>query len=294
MNPIWVPPLNAGKTMRLIAAFLSILALAAQPAYAESSPSLLSLEQQLAFLVAGTTGDVGIAALDLRNGTSVSIRGDEPFPMASTVKVAVAATYLAQVDHGRRSLSDAIAGQPAARLIDAMLTRSDNHATDLLIKDLGGPATVQQWLDWNGLKGIRIDRTIAQLLSDRRNLYEMRDTSTPHAMIDLLRRIDNGGVLKPASRSFLLGTMSRCMTGRNRIKAMLPTGTRVEHKTGTLTGLTDDVGFITLPDGRRIAVAVFARGGTNRSLTIAQAARAIYDGFASALTRPFTTGLYAR
>jgi beta-lactamase class A len=273
--------------MRFIAVFLALLALAVQPASASSSPGLWSLEQQLASIVAGTTGDVGIAAFDLRSGTSVSIRGDEPFPMASTVKVAVAATYLAQVDHGRRSLSDTISGQSAARLIEAMLTRSDNHATDLLLKDLGGPATVQQWLQWNGLSGIRIDRTIGQLLRDRRDLHELRDTSTPHAMIDLLRRIDNGAVLKPASRSYLLGLMSRCITGRNRIKALLPAGTPVEHKTGTLTGLTDDVGFITMPDGRRIAVAVFARGGSNRARTIAEAARAIYYGFATAVTWPF-------
>ena len=58
--------------------------------------------------------------------------------------------------------------------------------------------------------------------------------------------------------------------------------------------LTDDVGFITMPDGRRVVVAVFARGGTDRPRTIAQAARAIYDSFASVLTRPFTTGLYSR
>ena len=58
-------------------------------------------------------------------------------------------------------------------------------------------------------------------------------------------------------------------------------GTRVANKTGTLNGLTADVGFITLPNGARIAVAVFARGGTNRPQTIAQAARAIYDGFRS-------------
>jgi len=69
------------------------------------------------------------------------------------------------------------------------------------------------------------------------------------------------------------------MTGRNRMKALLPAGTRVEHKTGTLNGLTGDVGFITMPDGRRLAVAFFARGGSDRPRTIAEAARAIYDGF---------------
>ncbi len=75
--------------------------------------------------------------------------------------------------------------------------------------------------------------------------------------------------------------MARCQTGKNRMRALLPFGTRVEHKTGTLDGLTTDVGFITLPDGRRLAVALFARHGTNRPSVLATAARRIYDGFAN-------------
>jgi len=88
--------------------------------------------------------------------------------------------------------------------------------------------------------------------------------------------------------------MAQCQTGRNRMKSLLPTGTLVQHKTGTLNGLTDDVGFITLPDGRRIAVAFFARGGSDRPRTIAAAARAVYDGFVDALRRPFATAFSGR
>jgi beta-lactamase class A len=73
--------------------------------------------------------------------------------------------------------------------------------------------------------------------------------------------------------------MRRCATGKNRIKALLPPGTPVEHKTGTLSGYSGDVAFVTLPDGRRIALAIFARGGDNRPGVIATLARAIYDGF---------------
>ena len=280
--------------MRLTAVFLSLLAFAAQPAAAESSPSLWNLERQLAFLVAGSSGDVGIAALDLNNGTSVSIRGNEPFPMASTVKVAVAALYLAQVDHGRRSLDDRINGQSARGLMERMLIHSDNQATDILLKDIGGPRALHDWLQQNGMTGVRVDRTIAQLLNDRRDLWDRRDSSTPQAMVELLRRIYKADLIKPESRNYLLGLMSRCETGKNRIRALLPSFTLVEHKTGTLDGLTDDVGFITMPDGHRIVVAVFARGGTNRPRTIAEAARAIYDGFASAIARPFTTGAFSR
>ena len=113
-------------------------------------------------------------------------------------------------------------------------------------------------------------------------------------MVELLRRIYRAEIIKPQSRNYLLDLMAQCETGKNRIKALLPEGTPVEHKTGTLNGLTEDVGFITLPDGRRIAVAVFARGGTNRPRTIAEAARAIYDGFARVLTWPLPGVLTAQ
>src|SRR3954471_18060444 len=143
--------------MRISALLFTVLALAAQPAVAASSPNLLSLEQQLNSMVAGKSADVGIAALDLNSGETVSIKGNTPFPMASTVKVAVAALYLAQVDNGRRSLDDSINGQSARSLMARMLIHSDNRATDILLKDLGGPTAVQTWLRDNGLTGLRMD-----------------------------------------------------------------------------------------------------------------------------------------
>ncbi|MES2120367.1 MAG: serine hydrolase [Pseudomonadota bacterium] len=279
--------------MRLGAFLLALLAFAAQPVAAASSPSMASLEQQLHSMVAGSTADVGIAALDLKTGETVSIKGDTPFPMASTVKVAVAALYLAQVDHGRRSLDDTIKGIPARRLMARMLINSDNRATDMLLGDLGGPGRLHDWLQDNGVRGLRVDRNIADLLRAKRDLWDRRDSSTPVAMVDLLRRIYKAELIRPESRNYLLDLMAQCKTGRNRMKWLLPNGTAVEHKTGTLNGLADDVGFISMPDGRRIAVAIFTRGGSDRPKTIANAARAIYDGFRSAFTytlRPALSG----
>ncbi len=273
--------------MRFIAIFCWLAALFAQPVAAASSPALQSFEQQLAALIESRPGSYGVAALDLKTSVLVSVSGDEPFPMASTVKIAVAANYLAQVEHGRRSLDDRIAGRSARSLIEAMMIRSDNQATDILMRDLGGPRTLQSWLTQQGMTGLRIDRNIAQLLNSPRDLWDVRDSSTPRAMVELLARIDSGKLLRPDSRSYLLDVMSRCQTGKNRMRALLPAWARVEHKTGTLNGYTSDVGFITLPDGRRVAVAIFARGGSNRPATIAWTARAIYDGFARALTAPF-------
>jgi beta-lactamase class A len=279
--------------MRVSAVLVALFAFLAQPAAAASSPSLASLEQRLSAMVAGSSADVGIAALDLTTGETVSIKGATPFPMASTVKVAVAALYLSQVDHGRRSLDDTISGVSARSLMKRMLIHSDNRATDMLIRDLGGPTAIHNWLQQNGVSGLRVDRTIAQLLSARRDLWDRRDSSTPTAMVDFLKRIYRAELIRPASRDYLLDLMAQCQTGKNRMKALLP-GVPVEHKTGTLDGLTDDVGFITMPDGHRIAVAIFARGGTNRPRTIAEAARAIYDGFKSALTWPFGSAAFSR
>ena len=200
--------------------------------------------------------------------------------MASTVKLAIAAAYLTEVDGGRRSLDEMIAGRSAARVMELMIVRSDNNAADQLLAALGGPAAVQQWLGSRGLSDIRMDRTIAQLLREHGHLADTRDVATPNAMVRLLYQLNNGTILAPSSRALLLGLMGRCETGTRRIRALLPAGTVVEDKTGTLNGVTNDVGFVTMPDGHRVAIAVFARGGRDRQLGIAEVARAIYDRFA--------------
>src|SRR5688572_18051282 len=128
---------------------LSVLLGFASPVAAEAPSHLRSLEQQLRSIEAANPGNVGIAALDLSSGDMVSIHGDEPFPMASVVKVAIAAQYLAQVEIGRRSLDTKLGGLPARRHLEAMIIKSNNHSTDVILRDLGGPAKVQQWLASN-------------------------------------------------------------------------------------------------------------------------------------------------
>ena len=273
-------------------AFLAGTALcAAQPSAAATSPQLAPLEAQLNALLQGQSTELGVAAFDPKSKASICIKCEAAFPMASTVKVAVAAAYLAQVDFGRRTLDDVIAGQRASSLMDAMLTRSDNYATDKLIRNLGGPSAIDGWLRFHNLSGIRVDRTIAQLLAAKRDLWDTRDSSTPVAMIELLKKIDAGNVLAPRSQAYLHDMMARCITGKNRIRGLLPAGTRVENKTGTLSGYTSDVGYITLQDGRKIIVAFFARGGSDRPRAIAEAARAIYYGFSSIPTYRYPLAL---
>ena len=269
--------------MRFFVLLTGLAAFLGQPALAQASPKLRLLEQQLAATISENPGEYGIAAMDLATGRTVSFNGNQAFPMASTMKIAVAAAYLAEVDAGRRSLDDMIGNVTAGHLMDVMITRSDNRATDLLINTLGGPGSVDRWIRSHGLSGIRVDRTIAELLRARRDLRDVRDSSTPTAMLGLLRVIDSGKALTAQSRSVLVDMMYRCRTGGNRIRGILPPGARVENKTGTLSGYTGDVGFLTTPTGRRIAVAFFARGGENRAGVIATAARMIYDAFGTDL-----------
>jgi beta-lactamase class A len=82
-------------------------------------------------------------------------------------------------------------------------------------------------------------------------------------------------------------TLSASVTGPNRLRAGLPAGTVLAHKTGTSGELngnaaaTNDIGLITLPDGRRLAVAVFVTDARANEITrdrvIARIGRAAYD-----------------
>jgi len=113
---------------------------------------------------------------------------------------------------------------------------------------------------------------------------DARDTSTPAAMVHLLAKLHKGALLSARSTEYLFDVMARCVTGSRRLKGMLPAGTPVAHKTGTLAGVSDDVGIVTLPNGHHLAIAVFAKGMRSeweRDRSIAQLARLLYEGFGS-------------
>jgi beta-lactamase class A len=282
-------------------------------------PAVLS--ERIAALAATEKGRLGVAAQDLQTGQTVSFSGTDAFPMASTVKIAIAGAYLAGVDAGRLSL-DQMYGRgrravSASRLMEAMLIRSDNGASDILLRAVGGTHAVDTWLQQAGIRGQRMDRTIAKLVQDDRppvravrQRYrdkhkrwrtrtvwvranpgirpaaapDTRDTSTPSAMIALLAKLKQGALLGTESTNYLFSVMARCVTGSHRIKGMLPAGTPVAHKTGTLAGVSNDVGIVTLPNGHHLAVAIFAHGmrsDAERNRSIAAAARLLYDGFST-------------
>ena len=269
------------------------------------------LGAELAALAEPHRGRIGLAATDLSTGRSVAVLGTQPFPLASTGKVAIVATYLDMVDQGRLSLSASYplmiplpsarfssASAPerpgevlsATRLIELALTRSDNHATDALLAAIGGPGAVDHWLRKVGVSGMRIDRNIGTLVRDDGEVnpattIDVRDSTTPQAMVSLLSGLYQGQWLSPSSREVLLGAMSRCVTGKLRMHAALPSEALIGHKTGTLNNTASDVGFIRTPDGHTLAVAIYVTGQgseATRAARIASITRAIYQGYQGA------------
>ncbi|MFM6933799.1 MAG: serine hydrolase [Novosphingobium sp.] len=285
---------------------LSLVAVpSAQPSYAYSSP----FEASVAALAEGSQGRIGVAALDLETGRTVAILGNQSFPMASTSKIAIVATFLSGVDDGRYKLYDQYplmvavpskkfssseapvrqgTSMSALSLIESAITRSDNQATDALLAAVGGPQAVTRWVQSRtGINEFRIDRTIATLVRDDgavnpATAIDKRDSVTPLGMVRLLSGIYRGEWLSPASNDVLLGAMSRTVTGKHRIRGLLPEGTQVAHKTGTLFNTASDVGFIKTPDGRDLAVAIYVTGQGSkpaRDARIAAIARSLYDGY---------------
>ena len=259
-------------------------------------------------------GRIGVAALDLKTGEQISILGNQRFPMASTSKIAIAATYLELVEKGKYSLTSEFPlmipvssarfssskapvrkGEymQAIDLIEIMITRSSNSATDALLAAVGGPAKVNDWMRRQGIKEFSIDRDIATLVRDDGEydpayFIDERDAATPRAMVELLTGLYQGKYLSAESRRVLLGAMSRTRTGKRRIPALMPAEARVSHKTGSLNNTSSDVGIIETPDGRAIAIAIYVTGQgarLEREKRIANIARALYDGFAAKARR---------
>jgi beta-lactamase class A len=199
-----------------------------------------------------------------------------------------------------------------ANLIEPMITESDNTASDTCLEVAGGPEVVTKMLRSIGITDLRVDRPTSEILrdfyglpdkayatvaeaayakdptlilrqSDRNLEFEKdpRDHSTPKAMLELLLAFDSGKILSEKSREFLLGVMSRTRTGGGRLRGLLPKGTAVAHKTGTIGGVANDVGFLSLPDGRRFAIAVFTKSSTtpeaDRDRAVAEISRTTYD-----------------
>lgn len=284
------------------------------PSTPVSSPQVTSaenegLQNQIKEIAAEAKGKVGVTAVALDSGeTLASLNPHEHFPMQSVYKLPISMAVMKQVDAGKLKLADKIqvlksemVGRRAHSpirdrhpngtsvtledLLRYAIAESDGTASDVLMRLVGGPSGVQAYLTELGIKDMIVldtEQTFSQ-----NNTAQYRNWATPEASVALLRALHERRGMSESSQVVLLKFMTESKPGKKRLKGLLPAGTAVAHKTGTsgtdkgVTAATNDIGIITLPNGKRVAIAVFVADSpadeATREGVIAKIARAVYD-----------------
>lgn len=257
------------------------------------------MQKQLAALEAAKGGRLGVAVLALGSGRVVEHRASERFAMCSTFKLLAAAHVLLRVDQrierlGRRikfTTNDLVTYSPVtehrvggtgmtlAELCEAAVVVSDKTAGNLLLDSFGGPAGLTAYARSLGDTVTQLDRIEPAL--NEATPGDPRDTTTPSAMLDNVRRIVVGDALTPSSRELITSWMVGCKTGNARLRAGFPRNWRVGDKTGSGGhGVTNDVAVAWPPNKPPIIVAAYYAesllSDDDRNAVLASVARIAY------------------
>jgi beta-lactamase class A len=257
---------------------VALVALTLSGAWAADPPKQTA-EDRLMALEARSGRRLGVAALDTGTGRRVAHRAGERFAMCSTFKLALAGAVLASVDAGKESLDRRVAYSSADLLSYAPVTRehakegsmtvgalcasavevSDNTAANLLLRTLGGPVGFTRFLRALGDEVTRLDRDEPTLNTNEPG--DVRDTTTPDAMLATMKALLLGDALSPASRRLLQGWLVASTTGAARLRAGVPPSWRVGDKTGTgANGATNDLAILWPPGRAPILIAAYSTG----------------------------------
>jgi beta-lactamase class A len=272
------------------------LMVAASQARATEPPQ--TVEQRIAAIESHHGGRLGVAALDTATGRRIEYRPAERFAMCSTFKLALVAAVLAQVDAHKTSLDDRIpygtadllgyapvtkahvqeGAMTVRALCEATIEYSDNTAANLLLTLLGGPEAVTAYVRSVGDAVTRLDRNEPTLNTNLPG--DVRDTTSPAAMLGTMQTILLGRVLSATSSSLLEGWLIANTTGTHRLRAGVPAGCRVGDKTGTCAnGATNDIGVIWPGTRPPILVCAYYTGATtpdaDREAVLAEVGRLI-------------------
>lgn len=210
---------------------------------------------------------------------------EKKLPMQSVFKYHIALAVLDLVDQGKLSLDQKVFikksellpntwspireknpegnfEMPISELIEYSVAMSDNVGCDVLLRLIGGPKVVHDFLIYKGAKDTQIVYNEEIMQSAWKNQYE--NYTTMKSATRLLKDFYKGKILSKKSTNFLLGVLYRTSTGTNKIVEQLPENAKVAHKTGSsgknkagLTGAENDIAIITLPNGKTYAIAIF-------------------------------------
>jgi beta-lactamase class A len=267
-----------------------------------------SLRANIQTIALDAKGTVGVAILGIENRDTLSYNGRLHFPMQSVMKFPIAVTVLHLIDEGKFTLDQPIhigkndlfktysplqdkfpqgnVDVSIRELLSYMVSLSDNVACDVLLKTIGGPEVVDTYMHSFGVKQIAIKASEFQMAQE----WDVQFTNwvQPKEIIRLLDIATKPNFLSKNSHDYLWKILEATSTGRNQIKGLLPAGTIVAHKTGSsgtnalgITAATNDIGIITLPNGKHLAIAVFITNSPvdlpARESVIAHIAKTVYD-----------------
>ena len=245
---------------------------------AAAKAGVADLEKRFASIEAKTGGRLGVAMHDTGSGLKAARRGDEGFPMCSTFNLLAVAAVLNRVDKGEETLSREIPVPKDAILEHAPVTEkhvggvislsdlcaaamvwSDNTAANLILESLGGPKAATDFVRSLGDDVTRIDR-----MEPDANAFgpgEVKDTTTPNAMLGNLNTLFLGEALSPLSRDRLTEWFVASETGKDRLRAGLPETWRVGDRSGTGPhGTSNDVAVAWPATGDHILIAAYLTG----------------------------------
>ena len=254
---------------------------------------------------------VAVSVLDFENNKSFHINGNKKLPMLSVFKFHIALAVLDDVDQGKLMLDqnifikksdllentwspirtkypDGNIEMPLSELIRYTVAESDNNSCDILIRLLGGTEKVQQIIDRKGVKNFIIKADEEQMHKGYEFMYW--NVTTTNSANKLLKDFFNRKIISKSSTDFLMNTMLGTSTGRNKIVAQLPQDIPVAHKTGSsgkdekgLTVAENDIGIITLPNGKHYAISIFVSDSMESEITntkmIADISKIVFNYF---------------
>ncbi len=273
------------------------------------------LEADLKKIAEAAKGRVGVGAVLLETGESAYLDRKGQYPMQSVYKLPIAMAVLKLVEEGKVRIDQDISitpddfvrkgfhspirnanpqgvVMPLGEILRFSISESDGTASDVLLDLAGGPAAVMSYLNGIGVNDLIVADSEKSIGKDWETQY--RNWSTPEASIQLLRYLfeRRAGLSEQTTNlllNLLLNVMTETETGGRRIKRGLPEGALLAHKTGTggtekgITGATNDIGIITLPDGRHILLAIYVsdspESGAIREKVIADIAKAVMHGW---------------
>jgi beta-lactamase class A len=276
--------------------------------FAVAGHAQAQLRQQIRAIAKDAHGRVSAACSLPGSALNCDLEPKAHPPQQSVFKLPLVLTVLHQVEQGTFALDQPVRFLPEDRILPHVysplqekypeggvdvplrellrlaVSLSDNVAADILLRLAGGPAAVNAYLADLGIRGFHIEDNEAALHRDVAAQY--RNWFEPAGAVQLLRRISGKSPLSQEHNELLLAWMTPA-DRTHRLDGDLPDGVRAAHKSGTsdvdngVAHATNDIGLVPLPDGRRIAIAVFVTDATadqsTREKVIARIARAVYD-----------------